>query len=312
MSFDSLLKMIRPLLVFATLSISGSVAADNQEKWDSLSLRDSHLTATPPIAGEVDQLPEFSREMTMVQWRAGDPIYLFIIKPKGVLKPPVILHLYSYPSETDRFMNNSYCKLAIKDGFAAVGFVSALTGHRYNARPMKEWFVSELQESIGSTVHDVEMILNYLDTRADLDARRVGMFGEGSGGTVAILAAAADSRLKAIDVVDPWGDWPDWFAHSTGIPEDERPDFLKPAFLKELEPLDPIRWFGKVSVPVRFQYFSKASVTPQIARERIRQAAPPQSVIVTDEQALATLQASKGRNLFDWIKGQKAFESATK
>jgi len=31
---------------------------------------------------------------------------------------------------------------------------------------MKEWFVSEMQESVGSTVHDVQMILNYLETRA--------------------------------------------------------------------------------------------------------------------------------------------------
>jgi hypothetical protein len=53
--------------------------------------------------------------------------------------------------------------------------VSALNGHRYTYRPMKQWFVSELQEALGSSVHDVQMILNYLSTRDDLDMSRVGM-----------------------------------------------------------------------------------------------------------------------------------------
>src|ERR1022692_4628664 len=76
------------------------------------------------------------------------------------------------------------------------GFVSALTGQRYHDRPMKEWFVSELPEALGSSVHDVQMILNYLADRNDLDMTRVGMYGQGSGGTIAILAASADPRLK--------------------------------------------------------------------------------------------------------------------
>ena len=32
------------------------------------------------------------------------------------------------------------------------------------------------------------------------------MFGEGSGGTIALLAASVDPRIKAVDVLNPWGD----------------------------------------------------------------------------------------------------------
>jgi hypothetical protein len=39
------------------------------------------------------------------------------------------------------------------------GFVSALTGHRYHDRPMKEWFLSELQECLA-VAHDVQLVLN--------------------------------------------------------------------------------------------------------------------------------------------------------
>src|ERR1035441_1223230 len=51
------------------------------------------------------------------------------------------------------------------------------------------------QLSLALTVHDVQMVLNYLETRGDLDMSRVGMFGQGSGGAIAVLAAAADSRI---------------------------------------------------------------------------------------------------------------------
>lgn len=69
-----------------------------------------------------------------------------------------------------------------REGFAAVGFVSALTGHRYHDRPMREWFISEPQECLAVSAHDVQMVLDYLGTRGDLNTDRVGMVAEGSGG----------------------------------------------------------------------------------------------------------------------------------
>ncbi len=61
--------------------------------------------------------------MIHVQWRAGDPIDLYVVRPSGVAKPPVILFLYGYLSDTDRFRNDAWCKRVVEHGFAAVGFV---------------------------------------------------------------------------------------------------------------------------------------------------------------------------------------------
>lgn len=196
-----------------------AAGAGKVEDWNSLSLAGNPLHAERPLLGEKDEMPQFTRELMQLKWRFGDPIDLYVIRPKGVVKPPVILYLYTYPSETDRFRNDRFCVDVTRDGFAAVGFVSALTGQRYHNRPMKEWFVSELQEALVTSVHDVRMVLDYLGTRDDLDTRKVGMFGEGSGGTIAILAAATDPRIRSIDLLDPWGDWPDWMAKSQLIPE---------------------------------------------------------------------------------------------
>jgi len=275
------------------------------EDWSSLSLAKSELIPEPPLLGEKDaDDPRFTRELLQVQWRQGDPLDLYVIRPKGVAKPPAILYLYSYPSETEIFQSDDFCATATRDGFAAIGFVSALTGHRYINRPMKEWFVSELQEALGSSVHDVQMILNYLATRDDLDMSRIGMFGVGSGGTIAILAAAVDPRIKTIDVIDPWGDWPEWMAKSSLIPETERPNYLKPEFLKKVAPLDPVEWLPQLkSQRVRIQQVLDDSVTPRVAQERINAAAGTAQIVAFDTTEQFS-RAVSGDKAVQWVKDQ--------
>jgi len=276
------------------------------EDWTTPSLSGTSLVMADPIVGEVDNSdPAFSQELVRVQWRPGDPIDLYIMKPAGVKKPPVILYLYSYPFETDRYLRTDLCRFLTKDGFAAVGFASALTGPRYNNRPMKQWFVSQLRESLATSAHDVQLILNYLDKRGDIDMSRVGMFGDGSGATIAILAAAVDPRIKTLDLLDPWGDWPDWIAKSTLIPEKERPDFLKPEFLAGVAPLDPLKWLPELKTQkIRIQNVKTVTVTPNEAKEKIEAAAPAKTTIVHYDDANAFAQAAFGGKGFDWIKEQ--------
>jgi hypothetical protein len=277
----------------------------NVEDWSSISLSHSELRAEPPLLGEKDDQPHFTRELIQVKWRQGDPIDLYVIKPKGATKPPVVLYLYSYPTETDRFRDNRYCARITSGGFAAIGFVSALTGHRYRNRPMKEWFVSELPEALGSSVHDVQMILNYLSSRDDLDMSRIGMFGEGSGGSIAILAAAADPRIKAIDLLNPWGDWPDFMPGSARVPDEERSSYVRPEFLKKAAPLDPVLWLPQLKTPhIRIQNLMDDPVTPKAAKERIESAAPKTAQVVRYDNNLALYTANSGGRIFQWIKDQ--------
>ncbi|MGA8153942.1 MAG: alpha/beta hydrolase [Terriglobales bacterium] len=275
------------------------------EDWSSLSLAGSHLRAEKPVPGGRADLPKFTRELVQVKWREGDPIDLYVIRPKGVAKPPVVLYLYSYPSETDRFRDDDYCVRVTANGFAAVGFVSALTGHRYHSRPMKEWFVSELQEALGSSVHDVQMVLNFLSTRDDLDLSNVGMFGEGSGGTIAVLAAAADPRIKVLDLLDPWGDWPDWVRDSSVIPDEERANYLKPEYLHKVVGLDPVQWLPQLkNQHIRIQQVIDDMATPKAAKERIDAVAPPSTTVLRYDDSMGLFNAASGGRVFDWVKAQ--------
>lgn len=251
------------------------------EDWNSPALTTSSLRAVPPLVGYINDNGTYTVELIQVQWRWGDPLDLYVMKPKGVTKPPVILYLYGYPATTDRFKDESFQRSVTKEGFAAVGFVSALTGHRYHDRPMREWFVSDLQECLAVSAHDVQMVLDYLSTRGDLDMNRVGMFTQGSGASIGILTSAVDPRIKVLDALDPWGDWPAWMAASPFVPEDERPDYIKPEFMKKAEVLEPVDWLPRIQAKrFRMQDATFDQITPQAAKQKLRSAVPKNTTML--------------------------------
>jgi hypothetical protein len=273
------------------------------EDWTSPALSTSTLRPVRPFVGYVNEQPGYTVELLQVQWRWGDPLDLYVMKPAGVKKPPVILYLYGYPADTDRFKDEDFQKTVTKDGFAAVGFVSALTGHRYHDRPMREWFISELQECLATSAHDVQMVLDYLATRGDLDMTRVGMFTQGSGASIGILTSAVDPRIKVLDALDPWGDWPTWMASSPFVPEEERPEYVKPEFLKKAAALEPIEWLPKIQAKkFRLQDAVFEPNTPPAAKEKLRAAVPAGATITLYKTTEEFNALVRGQHELEWIR----------
>ena len=270
-----------------------------QEDFASLGLASSSLAAAPPIPGGHEENKDFVRDLVRVQWRMGDPIDLYIVRPANVKKSPVVLYILSFPNGSEKFLNADFCRKLTQNGVAAVGFSSALTANRYVRRPMKQWFVSELQESMAATTHDVQMILDYLQTRDDLDLSRVGIFGQGSGGAIAILAAQADPRIKVLDLLEPWGDWPDFLAKTAVIAEEERANYLKPDFLKNLEVVEPARYLPQLrDRTIRIQFAADAPA-PHVADTLLK--ATPASAESHHYASTGELRAATGGKLFQWV-----------
>ena len=285
---------------------------DAVENWTALSAKESGLKLIRPEFAEKDDVPNtgFIRERLQANWRAGDAFDLYVIRPRGVEKPPVILYLYSLSEDTEQFKKNNWCEAAVQGGYAAVGFVPALTGHRTRYRLGKEWFVSEMQEALGSTVHDVQFILDYLTTRGDLDMNRVAMFGTGAGGAIAVLASAADQRIRVVDLLAPWGDWPRWLPETKVVPDNERAEFVKPEFLAKVAPLDPVAWAGKMKAKsVRIQDIRGNKAMPDKSQEKLEHAAPDFALINQFGNGRAFMAAQPAFSLFDWMKEQLKAEA---
>lgn len=272
------------------------------EDWTKLSITGLGLQQYMALPGGSVERPQFTREMVRLEWRPDDPVDLYISLPKGVRKPRVILYLYGYPADASRFTADDWCIGATNGGFAAVGFVSALTGERYRHRALREWFISELQESLATTTHDVQMILNYLETRSDLNTDRLAMYAQGSGASIAILAASVDSRISILDLLNPWGDWPDWLKKSEWIDEKERASYLHPEFLDKVSTLDPVQVLPKLTQIVRLQQVKDDRITPTAARERIAASVPPGATVFESDSWSTYWQAWKEKKLWDWAK----------
>lgn len=279
------------LLFFSFLSFASILHAQEEkpstltedsspkENWTTIYLDKSGLS--PKAAQETliskAESQGCTRELFRMQWRPSDPIDLYIIRPAGHEreKLPAVLFLHNYTANTDLFRKDRWCDAAKQNGFVVVGFGSVLSWQRFHSpRPMGQWFVSEFQEALAASTHDVQMILNSVGRRGDIDMQRIGIFGQGSGGAIAILAAAADSRLQALDLLDPWGDWRDWLAGSKQIPEEERPTYLKADFLQKVAGLDPVDYLPQLrDRKLRIHQVSTDPVTPAAAKEKLTQAA---------------------------------------
>jgi len=281
------------------------------EDFKSLTLESSTLRPQTPVVLEKTDILDgkYVRERIQVGWRPKDAFDLYVTRPKDAKKPPVVLFLYSFPENAKRFQSEQwYGAGAAKDGYAVVGFVSAITAERVERRPPDETFLKLLPEALASSVHDVQMILNYLDSRGDLDVERVGMFATGSGATIAILASAADPRIKALDVFNPWGDWPVWTAKSWAIPEEERGDlttnrYLDPKFLEVIAPLDPIRWVASVKAQsIRIQYVRSEATAPVETTRKIAEAAPERAEINEFNDYRVWMSVEHGPEMFGWLR----------
>lgn len=292
----------KPLL--AALPALG-LASQPPEPWPSLRAPRPASAPSRPLVAEQYERPTFIRELVSLQWRPGDPVTLYVILPKAVRHPRVALFLYSHPQDAQRFMDDGFCQRIASSGIGAVGFESALTGERYRSRPMREWFVSEMPEAIGSTVHDVQYILDYLGTRADLDTRAFGMFGQGSGGTVALLAGAVDRRLTAIEAVNPWGDWPNWMAGTSLVPNAERKAYLAAAWLSAAASVDPFtrpRMKLLQERLVRFTLVGQDAHLPELAMRTLLEVKPPNADVRRYADAGAYYRSvAGGGGTFEWI-----------
>ena len=278
---------------------------DVVEDGTSPALTKSQLKPALPLVGFVDKQSAYSVSLIRVQWRQGDPIDLWVMKPNGVKKPPVIMYLYGYPSDTDIFKDPKWQEFTTKGGFASVGFVTALTGHRYHDIPWKKWFVSELPQCLAVSAHDVQMVLDYLSARGDLDVDRVGVFGQLSGATVGILASAVDPRIKVLDTLDPWGDWPTWMEKSPFVPTSERPDYVKPEFLSKIATLEPLEWMPKIQAKrFRLQQRNFDYETPLASKDKLQRAIPPGATasFYKSIAEFATAEGEDEEKTLDWIK----------
>jgi dienelactone hydrolase len=114
---------------------------------------------------------------------------------------PVVITLHGTGGSKQNML--ALCRKLAERGFIAVAIDGRYHGERktgkgqndYNDAIVRAWRGSGEHPFFYDTVWDVMRLVDYLQTRDDVDARRIGLIGISKGGVETYLAAAADPRI---------------------------------------------------------------------------------------------------------------------
>jgi hypothetical protein len=116
--------------------------------------------------------------------------------------------------------------------------------------------------------------------------------------------AVADPRIAALDLLNPWGDWPDWLKTSPVVPEEERAKYLTPEFLQKASIVDPVAYLPQLKDrALRVLQIMDDPNTPPAARDKIA-AAVPRGRLVQYKDWAAHRDAWRVTGLSGWIAAQ--------
>jgi 2,6-dihydroxypseudooxynicotine hydrolase len=140
---------------------------------------------------------------------AGGNLYGILRKPPGIARPPVMIMAVGLDSTKEE--TEAYERPFLPRGIATLAFDGPGQGEGEYDFPIR-----------GDYEVPVKAVVDAIETRDDLDASRIGLWGVSLGGYYAPRAAAFEKRIKAcIAVGGPF----DWGAAWDGLPELTRETF---------------------------------------------------------------------------------------
>jgi dienelactone hydrolase len=114
----------------------------------------------------------------------GKQLYGNLRRPPGVARPPVVVMCMGLDSAKEEM--DDYENRFLKRGLATLAFDGPGQGEAEYEFPI----CPEYEKPVAAVV-------DYLETRSDIDARRIGVWGVSLGGYYAPRAAAFEKRIKA-------------------------------------------------------------------------------------------------------------------
>jgi dienelactone hydrolase len=136
---------------------------------------------------------------------AGERATVLVVQSRGAVgRRPAVIYLHGTGRSKDQALPK--LKELARSGFVAVGIDGRFHGERVPAGAGSDPYTSAMVAAFRSgqghpflydTVWDVMRLLDYLETRQDIDFSRIGLTGMSKGGMETYLSAAADPRIAA-------------------------------------------------------------------------------------------------------------------
>ncbi len=177
-----------------------------------------------PASLEVREFPGYRREKVVFDSKKGVSVLAYVLTPPGARGPlPVMICVPGHGRGVDDIVGiddkgrdrtdkegyqHDFALQVVEAGLAAVAIEPLAFGCRRDAITAKKSLgTSACQPSAGGAllvgqtmiawrVYDVMRSIDFIATRPDLDAKRVGCMGISGGGTCTLFSAALEPRLR--------------------------------------------------------------------------------------------------------------------
>jgi dienelactone hydrolase len=131
----------------------------------------------------------------------GQEAVALIFRPKEEAKYPAVIAQHFLGGSKDHLLFAAMLNGLAQRGYLAVAIDGRYRGERQNGKSLAAAMAETLKTGKGhpwliDTVFDVTRLVDYLQTRPDVDADRIGMTGISEGGVVTWMATAIDDRIK--------------------------------------------------------------------------------------------------------------------
>ncbi|MCX6621359.1 MAG: acetylxylan esterase [Acidobacteria bacterium] len=177
-----------------------------------------------PIALDVHDFPKYRRDTFIFESRPGSMVLAYLLTPKQGKAPfPAMVCVPGHGRGVDDIVGiddhgnartnkdgyqHDFAIQAVEHGMAVVAIEPMAFGCRRNAATIAKGLGNSVcqptagaalllgETMIGWRVFDVMRTIDWIETRKDLDAARVGCMGISGGGTCTTYAAATEPRIK--------------------------------------------------------------------------------------------------------------------
>lgn len=179
-----------------------------------------------PVLIDRMETERYTREKWQIATEPGVQVPFYLLLPRGAQKPcPLVItphghgrrgketYVGNYASDEERRSGEEgerdIAVQAVMEGYAVIapdvrGFWEMACKEDLEPPSNRDHSCAHLQRIalmygrtlIGERVHDMGRLIDYAQTRAEIDAGRIVMTGNSGGGTVTLFAAALDSRIS--------------------------------------------------------------------------------------------------------------------
>lgn len=167
--------------------------------------------APEPIEGTVRAFGEvlparYSRQTLSIESQPGERIPVLLSMPLNAGETPLPAIILVHGSHQEKEFLEEICTPFNEAGFAMACFDQYMRGDRQPGDGMLSAALA-FRDRCRKTVHEIQRLMDYFETRPDIDSGRVYLVGASYGAITGTVAVARDKRIRAAVLVVGGGNY---------------------------------------------------------------------------------------------------------